>query len=76
MIENQIFSDLIKNNAAKIMEEINAEKELSSWQLKVKLHLSGSALFLALGYLAAKEQIQIIPMGLTHKIVLNNPVQN
>jgi hypothetical protein len=67
MEETAKFTDTVAQNAAKILELLKAG-ENTSWDLKLKLHLSSSALYLALGWLAAQGKVALYPQDLNFKV--------
>ena len=67
MEETAKFTDIVAQNAAKIMELLKAG-ENTSWDLKLKLHLSSSALYLALGWLGAQGKVALYPQDLNFKV--------
>ena len=70
MNETTRFTDTIAQTAGKITELLNDGGEATSWDIKLKLHLSSSALYLALGWLAAQGRINMYPQDLNFKIKL------
>jgi len=63
------FTETVAQNAGKILELLKAG-ENTSWDLKLKLHLSSSALYLALGWLSAQGKAELYPQDLNFKIKL------
>ena len=47
----------------------------TAWDLKLKLRLTGSALYMALGRLEALDMISVIPEELSFKVVLLNQAE-
>ncbi|MCG2726863.1 MAG: winged helix-turn-helix domain-containing protein [Elusimicrobia bacterium] len=68
MNEASKFGESIVNNSDKILQLLKNAGEMSSWDLKLKLHLSSSALYLALGRLFANNDIQLYQKDLTYII--------
>ncbi len=68
MDEASKFGESIVNNSTKILQILKDDGEMSSWDLKLKLHLSSSALYLALGHLFANKDIQLSQKDLTYII--------
>ncbi|MBU2530600.1 MAG: hypothetical protein KKD35_06125 [Elusimicrobia bacterium] len=68
MDETSKFGESIVNNSDKILQVLKDSGEMSSWDLKLKLHLSSSALYLALGRLFANQDIQLFQKDLTYII--------
>ena len=64
------FTDTIDQTASKITDLLKGGGETTSWDIKLKLHLSSSALYLALGWLAAQGKVNIYPQDLNYKIKL------
>ena len=64
------FADTITQTADKITDLLKGGGETTSWDIKLKLHLSSSALYLALGWLAAQGKINMYPQDLNYKIKL------
>ena len=64
------FADTITQTADKITDLLKGGGETTSWDVKLKLHLSSSALYLALGWLAAQGKIDMYPQDLNYKIKL------
>jgi hypothetical protein len=67
MEETAKFTETVAQNAAKILELLKTG-ENTSWDLKLKLHLSSSALYLALGWLAAQDKVALYPQDLNFRI--------
>ena len=68
MSETAKFTDTVAQTAEKISGLLKSGEETTSWDIKLKLHLSSSALYLALGWLAAQGKIQMYPQALNYKI--------
>ena len=64
------FTDTIPQTAEKITEILKSGAETTSWDIKIKLHLSSSSLYLALGWLAAQGKITMRPQDLNYRIKL------
>lgn len=65
------FSDTLAQTAANLLETLKASGgDATSWDLKLKLHLSSSMLYLALGWLAARGKITLYPKELNFRVVL------
>ncbi|HAH32321.1 MAG TPA: hypothetical protein DCL44_08410 [Elusimicrobia bacterium] len=67
MEETAKFTDTVAQNAADILELLKAG-ENTSWDIKLKLHLSSSALYLALGWLAAQGKVALYPQDLNFRV--------
>ncbi|MEA3306300.1 MAG: hypothetical protein U9Q34_00770 [Elusimicrobiota bacterium] len=68
MDEASSFGESIINNSTKILNILKKDGEMSSWDLKLKLHLSSSALYLALGRLFETKDIELSQKDLTYII--------
>ena len=64
------FTDTIPQTAEKITDMLKSGVEATSWDIKLKLHLSSSSLYLALGWLAAQGKITMYPQDLNYRIRL------
>lgn len=72
MQEIEKYKETLIQNADKIIKALKSSGGVStSWELKLKLHLSGSALYLALGRLEASEKITLFPEDLNLTVKLN-----
>ncbi len=71
MEETAKFTDSVAQTAGNLLEALKAAGgDASSWDLKLKLHLSSSALYLALGWLAAQGKVALYPKELNFRVVL------
>lgn len=70
MNETARFTDTIAQTADKIAELLKDGVETTAWDIKLKLHLSSSVLYLALGRLDAQGKITMYPQDLNFKIKL------
>ncbi len=68
MSDNNKFTDSVKGMAEQVMDVITASGETTSWDIKLKLHLSSSSLYLALGWLMSQGRIQLYPKDLNYTI--------
>jgi uncharacterized membrane protein len=69
------FTDTLAQTAGNLLEAIKAAGgDASSWDLKLKLHLSSSSLYLALGWLAAQGKISLHPKELNFRVMLKDGV--
>lgn len=66
------FLSKLAQAADKIEEIISKEKELNSWDIKLRLKMSASLLYLALGYLSALGKIDIAAEDLNYTVRLKN----
>ncbi len=71
MQDSAKFSDTLDQTAGNLLEALKAAGgDASSWDLKLKLHLSSSALYLALGWLAAQGKVTLYPKELNFRVLL------
>ncbi|HOW89838.1 MAG TPA: winged helix-turn-helix domain-containing protein [Elusimicrobiales bacterium] len=70
MSENVKFTDSIPQTAEKIADMLKGGAEATSWDIKLKLRLSSSSLYLALGWLAAQGRINMYPQDLNFRVKL------
>jgi hypothetical protein len=68
MNEYSKFQKTVTQTARKIMGEVANNPQVSSWQLKNKLQVSSSRLYMALGYLISQNKITVTPEGMSYKI--------
>ncbi len=66
------FSSKLAQAAGKIEEILSREKELNSWDIKLRLKMSASLLYLALGHLSASGKIDLAPEELNYRVRLRN----
>lgn len=65
------YTDTVAQTAGNLLEALRgAGGDASSWDLKLKLHLSSSALYLALGWLAAQGKVALYPKDLNFRVLL------
>ena len=62
------FISLVESNSNKIIELLKNSKDLTSWDIKTRLKLSSSLLYITIGYLISQKKIQIIPQELYYRI--------
>ncbi len=73
MEETAKFTDSVAQTAGNLLDALKASGgDASSWDLKLKLHLSSSALYLALGWLAAQGKVALYPKELNFRVVLTD----
>ncbi|PIU17907.1 MAG: hypothetical protein COT18_11615 [Elusimicrobia bacterium CG08_land_8_20_14_0_20_59_10] len=71
MQDSAKFTDTLAQTAGNVLETLKAAGgDATSWDLKLKLHLSSSSLYLALGWLAAQGRLSLYPKELNFRIVL------
>jgi len=67
MSEPALFKNTLANNAERILAEVNgSDGNLTAWELKMRLHLSSSQLYLALGYLTGRDMVDLEPEDLNY----------
>ncbi len=72
MQEAEKHKEILIRNAEQILKALkNAGGNATSWELKLKLRMSGSALYLALGRLEAEGKITLLPEDLNLRVSLN-----
>ena len=70
------FTDTLAQTSGNLLEALKtAGGDASSWDLKLKLHLSSSSLYLALGWLAAQGKVSLYPKELNFRVVLTKPAE-
>ena len=71
MQDSAKFTDTLAQTAGNVLDTLKAAGgDVTSWDLKLKLHLSSSTLYLALGWLAAQGKIALYPKELNFRVVL------
>lgn len=71
MQDSAKFTDTLGQTAGNVLEALKAAGgDATSWDLKLKLHLSSSSLYMALGWLAAERKIALYPKELNFRVVL------
>ncbi|MFA6584743.1 MAG: hypothetical protein WCS77_10635 [Elusimicrobiaceae bacterium] len=65
MNETTLFKTAVLANADRILQELGAERK-TAWDLKIKLHLTSSQLYIALGYLLSRGEIDLKPQDLSY----------
>ncbi|MDD4004201.1 MAG: hypothetical protein PHW69_03235 [Elusimicrobiaceae bacterium] len=70
MSEPALFKSTLENNAGRILSEIASTSggQLTAWELKMRLHLSSSQLYIALGWLMGREAVELEPENLDYII--------
>ena len=77
MQEAEKHKEILIRNAEQIVKALkNAGGTSTSWELKLKLRLSGSALYLALGRLEAENRITLLPEDLNLRVSLNKAAES
>ncbi len=62
------FKENINTAADRIFEFVKEKQEVSSWQIKINLHLSASVMYMALGQLLEQGKITLEAEGLNYQI--------
>jgi len=71
---NDSINTNIADNATKIVELLkNNNNKMTSWDIKLKLGLSSSVLYMSLGYLILDGKINIYQKDLIYIVELINP---
>lgn len=71
MQETEKHKEALKKNADLVMKALKSlGGNTTSWDLKLKVRLSGSALYLALGRLEALEKVILKPEDLNLRVML------
>ncbi|HOX22651.1 MAG TPA: hypothetical protein PLL10_04240 [Elusimicrobiales bacterium] len=68
MQDNGIFEEKVRDTADKIAGLLRAEGKISSWEIKTRLHLSSSLLYIALGRLQERGLAQLEPDQLNYLV--------
>ena len=62
------FKENINTAADRIFEFVKEKQEVSSWQIKINLHLSASVMYMALGQLLQQNKITLEADGINYQI--------
>ncbi len=62
------FKENINTAADRIFEFVKEKQEVSSWQIKINLHLSASVMYMALGQLAEQGKIILEADGINYQV--------
>lgn len=62
------FKENINTTADRIFEFVKEKQEVSSWQIKINLHLSASVMYMALGQLLAQGKITLEADGINYQV--------
>ena len=62
------FKENIDSAADRIFEFVKEKQEVSSWQIKINLHLSASVMYMALGQLLAQGKITLEADGINYQV--------
>jgi len=69
MTETVVFEETLTELSERVLRSLPPDGEITSWEIKNKLHISSSMLYLALGRLSAENKIRIIPDQLNYRIL-------
>lgn len=67
-MSEEIFNSKIEENAKKVYSVIAESKKISSWDIKMKLGLSSSMLYMTIGYLLSTQKINVYSRDLIYII--------
>jgi len=67
------LQETIQATCGRMLEYIQEKKEVTSWQLKLALHLSSSVLYICLGALHSQGKISLEADGINYKVSLPRP---
>ena len=62
------FKENIDSAADRIFEFVKEKQEVSSWQIKINLHLSASVMYMALGHLLSQGKITLEADGINYQV--------
>lgn len=68
MTDKTSFTGAISSAAERVMESLPPDGGITSWELKTRLHLPSSTLYLALGWLCARGKVTLSPDELTYVV--------
>jgi len=66
-MSSALFEETVKAASSRILETLKSG-ETTSWELKTRLQLPSSTLYLALGRLCAEKKIRLVPDQLNFKV--------
>ncbi len=69
-MSEEILNQIIDETANKIISYLNESVKTTSWDIKIKLRLSSSLLYLALGYLVSQGKIKVYSKDLMYIVEL------
>ncbi|HOJ86443.1 MAG TPA: winged helix-turn-helix domain-containing protein [Elusimicrobiales bacterium] len=73
-MNEEVLNNDIKSNSEKIIGLLKELKKTSSWEIKIKLGLTSSMLYMALGHLIAEKKISVYLKDLIYIVELSeNP---
>ena len=67
------LQETIQAACGRMLEYLQAKQVVSSWQLKLALHLSSSVLYICLGTLYQQGKINLEADGINYKVSLPKP---
>lgn len=62
------LQETLQTAVNQIAQYLEQNKQATSWQLKLRFHLSASVLYLALGQLAAQDKITLEADGINYNV--------
>ena len=62
------FKENINTAADRIFDFVKEKQEVSSWQIKINLHLSASLMYMALGQLLEQGKITLEADGINYQV--------
>ena len=67
------LQETIQTVCGRMLEYLQEKKEISSWQLKLAMHIPSSLLYICLGALQSQGKISLEPDGINYKVSLPRP---
>lgn len=67
------LQETLQAACGRVLEYVQNKQEVSSWQLKLALHLSSSMLYICLGTLYNQGKINLEADGINYKVSLPKP---
>ena len=67
------LQETLQAACGRVLEYVQEKKEISSWQLKLALHIPSSLLYICLGTLQSQGKISLEADGINYKVSLPNP---
>ena len=68
-----LLQETVQATCGRMLEYVQEKKEISSWQLKLALHIPSSLLYICLGSLQNQGKINLEADGINYKISLPRP---
>ena len=77
MSKNREFSETLRTTAERVADTLKKDGETTSWELKMKLRMQSSLLYMALGRLESEGRLSLCPDELTYRVKLTaKPAEN